>query len=124
MTYATVIAKVASAQEDLMPHNKAENYQAAADRCRRRSSSTGNSREWIRFSQEWEKLAELTEALSADRLNCKNHEANGSLALSSPVSCRNPRKTLLLAGVFCSRRAPSFYCDPLSCELSESLTRN
>ena len=102
-----------------MPHNSAENYRAAADRCRRISSSTGDSHEWVRFSQQWEKLAELTETLDADRLNCENYESNGSLARCGSGSCGNPRKTLLLAGVFCSRRAPSFYCDPLSCEIFE-----
>jgi hypothetical protein len=106
-----------------MAHNEAARYQAAADRCRTRSSSSGDSREWIRFSQEWEKLAELTEALSANRLNRAEHAANGSLAFSSPGSCENPRKSLLFAGVFCSRRAPSFHCDPLSCETSELASR-
>ena len=102
-----------------MPHNSAENYRAAADRCRRISLTTGDSHEWIRFSDQWEKLAELANILDADWLNYENHEANGSPARSSSGSCRNPRRTLLLAGVFGSLRAPSFHCDPLSCEMFE-----
>jgi hypothetical protein len=106
-----------------MGHIDPANYRADAYRCRTISSSSGNRREWVRFSQEWEKLAELAEVLSADRLNCANDETNESPALLGAGSCGNPRKTLLLAGVFCARRAPGYYCEPLFCEMSELASR-
>ena len=97
-----------------MAHNDAEKYRAAAHRCRARSSA--DLSEWTRFSQDWEKLAGYAEALSADRLKRAKYVANVSIASVSPGSCENPRKSLLLAGVFCSRPIQSFHCDPLSCE--------
>jgi hypothetical protein len=98
-----------------MTHDDAAKYRAAARQCRTRSS--GDLHEWAGFSQEWEKLAGYIEASAADRLKRAKYAANASLTPSSPGSCENPRKSLLLAGVFCSRRGPSFHCDPLSCEL-------
>ena len=95
----------------VMVRNNPSKYRVAADRCRTKSPSSADPREWTRFSQEWEKLAEMTEAL------------DGSLTPGSSESCENPRKTLLLAGVFCPRRPPSFQCDPLSCEMSELARR-
>ena len=70
-----------------MGHIDPAKYRVAADRCRTRSSSSGDSREWVRFSQEWESSLSI-ESLSADRLNCENYEANGSLALRSPRKLR------------------------------------
>ena len=89
-------------------------YRAAADRCRKRSPSSADLHEWIRFAQYWEKAAEMAETLSAIKLK---HAKYASLSLSNPRSCENPRKTLLLAGVFCARRDPSFRCDPLACDV-------
>jgi hypothetical protein len=101
-----------------MAHNEAEKYRAAAQRCRTRSSQ--DLPEWTRFSQEWEKLAGYAEALSAERLKRAKNAADASIAAGRPGSCENPRKSLLLAGVFCSRGGPSFHCEPLSCETSVS----
>jgi hypothetical protein len=89
-------------------------YRAAADRCRKRSSSSADSREWIRFAQNWETLAEMAETLSANKLKRAN---SASLSPRNPRSCENPRKTLLLAGIFCARRDPSFRCDPVACNV-------
>jgi hypothetical protein len=39
-------------------------YRKAAELCRKKARSFVNSREWVRFSQDWEMLAQLAEALS------------------------------------------------------------
>jgi hypothetical protein len=41
-------------------------YRSAAELCRKKARSFSNSNEWVRFSQEWEKLAQAAETLSRD----------------------------------------------------------
>ena len=89
-------------------------YRAAADRCRARSRLFADSKEWIRIAQDWEKVAEMAETLSANKVKNANHV---SLSLCDSGSCENPRKSLLLAGVYCARREPSSLCDPLACDV-------
>jgi hypothetical protein len=43
-------------------------YLKAADLCRKKAPSFGNPSEWVRFAQEWEKIAQVAEALSATSL--------------------------------------------------------
>jgi hypothetical protein len=50
-----------------MSQTDAAKYRSAAERCRRRSSLADNSREWIVFAQNWEQIAEISEALSANK---------------------------------------------------------
>jgi hypothetical protein len=40
-------------------------YRSAAELCRKKARSFSNSKEWVRFSQEWEKLAQAAEALAS-----------------------------------------------------------
>jgi hypothetical protein len=93
-------------------------YRDSAERCRGRSSLSAESREWSRISRGWERLAEIAESLSA-----KTYTLDGSHTLESSGNCENSRKSLLLAGVFCSRNKPSFRCNPLSCETTELARR-
>src|ERR1700677_1480446 len=88
----------------------------AADQCLERSLSFTDPREWIRFSQEWEKIAETPATLTATKLR-RAQNAAGSRRVGGSESCANLSKTLLLAGVFCARKNPSFRCDPLSCNI-------
>jgi hypothetical protein len=39
-------------------------YRNAAEQCRKKARSFMNSSEWVRISQDWERLAQLAEALS------------------------------------------------------------
>jgi hypothetical protein len=39
-------------------------YRSAGERCRKKAKSSSNQKEWIRYAQEWEKLAQSTEALT------------------------------------------------------------
>jgi hypothetical protein len=39
-------------------------YRKAAEQCRKKARSFVNSSEWVRFPQDWERLAQLAEALS------------------------------------------------------------
>jgi hypothetical protein len=91
-------------------------YRAAAERCRAQCPVSEDWREWIRYSQEWEKIAEITETLFAHESERAHVETVASAAVIGSASCENPRKTLLLAGTFCARR-PDFRCDPLDCPL-------
>jgi len=58
-------------------------YRAAADRCRKTSPSSADSHEWIRFAQNWEKVAKTTETLSVNKLKRAKYV---SLSLSNPGS--------------------------------------
>jgi hypothetical protein len=40
-------------------------YRRAAELCRKKARSFSDSSEWVRFSQEWEKLAQAAEALAS-----------------------------------------------------------
>ena len=99
-----------------MSHTDPAKYRSAADRCRTKSQLSEMSHEWILFAQDWERIAVMTETLSANKLRRAQDELNAPISLTKPTSCANPHGSLLLAEVFCSWRDPSFRCDPLSCE--------
>jgi len=48
-----------------MPLADPAKYYSAAERCRKKARSFSDSSEWVRFSEQWEKLAQMAEALSA-----------------------------------------------------------
>jgi len=104
-----------------MAHNEPAMYRSAADRRRMRSPSSADSCEWIKFSQEWEqeweKVAEMTETLSANKFKRAKYAPGGSPALGNPEVANTLVRVFCSLGYFCARRDPSFRCDPLSCDV-------
>jgi len=83
-----------------MAHNEPAMYRSAADRRRMRSPSSTDSCEWIKFSQEWEKVAEMTETLSANKFKRANYAHGGSPALGNPEVAKTPVKVFCSLGYF------------------------
>ena len=55
-------------QEGIVTRTDSTKYRKAAELCRKKARSFFNSREWPHFSQDWEMLAQLAEALSVTAL--------------------------------------------------------
>ena len=75
-------------------------YRSAAERCRRTSAQSENSREWVVFAQNWEQIAEVNDLLSAIKMKSSMYSFDKSTPTADSESCTNPRGSLLFAGSF------------------------
>jgi hypothetical protein len=55
-------------QEGIVSEADPAKYREAAESCRKKARRAGNPSEWVRYAEEWEKLARVADALAATAL--------------------------------------------------------